>query len=148
MTSRIHSVVVVVSDQEAALAFYTGVLGWVKREDNQMTPDYRFLVVAPPGHTTGICLGPEHIHGRAAPGIDSPRDSDLYLITDDLRADYERWSAAGVRFDGDPNRCRGVLSVHASSIRSAIDSSSPTGGSGGRRPVEKTPSGSHGTVVG
>ena len=102
MTSRIHSVVVVVSDQEAALAFYTGVLGWVKREDNQMTPYCRFLVVAPPGHATGSCLGPEHIHGRAAPGIDSPRDSALYLITDDLRADYERWSAAGVRFDGEP----------------------------------------------
>ena len=132
MTSRIHSVVVVVSDQEAALAFYIGVLGWVKREDNQITPDYRFLVVAPPGHTTGICLGPEHIHGRAAPGIDRC-PGGARQASDSM---------------GSPNRCRGVLSVHASSIRSAIDSSSPTGGSGGRRPVEKTPSGSHGTVVG
>ena len=102
MAPRIHSAVIVVSDQEVALAFYTGILGWEKREDNQMSPDYRFLVVAPPGHTTGICLGPEHIHGRPAPGIDSPSDSDLYLTTDDLRADYERWSAAGVRFDEEP----------------------------------------------
>ena len=57
MAPRIHSAVIVVSDQEAALAFYTGILGWEKREDNQMSPDYRFLVVAPPGRTTGICLG-------------------------------------------------------------------------------------------
>lgn len=103
MTARIHSVVLVVSDQDAALDFYTGILGWEKREDNQMSPDYRFLVVVPPGHTTGICLGPEHIHGRPAPGADTPQDCDIYLTTDDLRADHERWTAAGVRFDEQPS---------------------------------------------
>ena len=102
MTARLHSVVVVVSDQELALDFYTRVLGWEKREDNQMAPDYRFLVVVPPGHSTGIVLGPEHIHGRPAPGPDQPTDTDIYLVTDDLRADYVRWTAQGVVFDPQP----------------------------------------------
>lgn len=102
MAPHLHSVVVVVPDQEQALDFYTRILGWEKREDNQMSPDYRFLVVVPPGHATGIVLGPEHIHGRSAPGPESPRDTDIYLVTEDLRADYERWTALGVIFDEVP----------------------------------------------
>ena len=102
MAPHLHSAVVVVSDQDAALDFYTRLLGWEKREDNQMSADYRFLVVVPPGHSTGIVLGPEHIHGRSAPGLENPRDSDIYLVTEDLAADYERWMALGVTFDGPP----------------------------------------------
>jgi predicted enzyme related to lactoylglutathione lyase len=99
---HLHSAVVVVSDQELALDFYTRVLGWVKREDNQMSEDYRFLVVVPPGHSTGVVLGPEHIHGRSAPVPTDPQDTDIYLVTDDLAADYERWTAQGVVFEGPP----------------------------------------------
>ncbi len=88
MAPHLHSAVVVVSDQELALDFYTRVLGWVKREDNQMSEDYRFLVVVPPGHSTGVVLGPEHIHGRSAPVPTDPQDTDIYLVTDDLAADY------------------------------------------------------------
>ena len=102
MVAHVHSVVVVVPDQEQALDFYTRVLGWVKREDNQMSQDYRFLVVVPPGQATGIVLGPEHIHGRSAPGANDPADTDIYLVTDDLQSDYERWIAQGVKFDGPP----------------------------------------------
>jgi catechol 2,3-dioxygenase-like lactoylglutathione lyase family enzyme len=102
MGARLHSVVVVVPDQELALDFYTRVLGWEKREDNQMAPDYRFLVVVPPGQATGIVLGPEHIHGRTAPGADRPQDTDIYMVTDDLQSDYLRWTDEGVIFDGPP----------------------------------------------
>lgn len=102
MAPRIHSVVLVVSDQERSLDFFTRILGWEKREDNQMSPDYRFLVVVPPGQATGIVLGPEHIHGRPAPTPDAPKDSDLYLVTEDLQADYERWTSLGVVFDMAP----------------------------------------------
>lgn len=67
-----------------------------------MSPDYRFLVVVPPGQATGIVLGPENIHGRPAPGADEPVDTDIYLVTDDLQADYDRWITQGVVFDGPP----------------------------------------------
>jgi lactoylglutathione lyase len=55
---HVYSSVVIVSDQDAALDFYVGKLGWEVRQDNQMSPDYRFLAVAPPGHSTAIVLGP------------------------------------------------------------------------------------------
>lgn len=102
MPSHLHSVVVVVDDQDAALDFYTRVLGWEKREDNQMSPDYRFLVVVPPGHSTGVALGPAHIHGRPAPGRDTPADAGINLVTDDLLRDHALWTGEGVVFDEMP----------------------------------------------
>lgn len=102
MTPQIHSVVVVVSDQDQALDFYCGVLGWEKRDDQWMSQDYRFLTVVPPGLTAGIALGPAHIHGHAAPGADNPTDVGINLVAPDVQALYETWSARGVDFDMPP----------------------------------------------
>ncbi len=102
MPPRLHSVVLVVSDQERSLDFFTRILGWEKREDNMMSPDYRFLVVVPPGQATGVVLGPEHIHARKPPTPDAPKDSDIYLVTEDLAADHAAWTAQGVVFDMAP----------------------------------------------
>ncbi len=102
MTPQIHSVVVVVADQDVALDFYTRILGWEKRDDNQMSPDYRFLTVAPQALTAGIALGPAHIHGYEAPGLDSPKDVGINLVAPDVRALYEAWSQQGVVFDMPP----------------------------------------------
>ena len=99
MATYLHSVTVVVDDQDVARDFYTRLLGWVVREDNQMSPDYRFLVVVPEGHVTGIALGPPHIHGRPSPGAETPADTGINLVTADVRADYERLSALGVDYE-------------------------------------------------
>lgn len=102
MPPHVHSVVVVVDDQDVAVDFYTRILGWTVREDNQMGPDYRFVVVEPEGHSTGVNLGPPHIHGRPAPGADTPADVGINLVTDDLRRDHADWTAQGVVFDMEP----------------------------------------------
>jgi lactoylglutathione lyase len=102
MFPQIHSVVVVVPDQDAALDFYTRILGWEKRDDNQMSPDYRFLTVVPPGLNAGIALGPAHIHGYEAPGPDNPKDVGINLVAPDVRSLHEQWTANGVAFDMPP----------------------------------------------
>jgi catechol 2,3-dioxygenase-like lactoylglutathione lyase family enzyme len=99
---HVYSAVVIVNDQDAALDFYVNTLGWEVRQDNQMSPDYRFIAVAPPGHSTAIVLGPPHIHGRAAPTPDAPVDTDIYLLSNDVPADFERLSALGVVFTQEP----------------------------------------------
>jgi len=99
---HVYSSVVIVNDQDAALDFYVNKLGWEVRQDNQMSPDYRFLAVAPPGHSTSIVLGPPHVHGRPAPTPEAPVFSDIYLLSDDVPADFERLSALGVVFDQVP----------------------------------------------
>jgi len=102
MTIFLHSTALVVADQDKALDFYTRVLDWEVRVDNQMSPDYRFLVVAPKGHSSGIALGPEHIHGYAPPTPDNPRDAGIYMVMDNLLEECARLKAEGVVFHQDP----------------------------------------------
>lgn len=99
---HVYAAVVIVNDQDAALDFYVNTLGWEVRQDNQMSPDYRFIAVAPPGHSTSIVLGPPHIHGRAAPTPDQRVNTDIYLASDDVPADFARLSALGVFFEQEP----------------------------------------------
>ena len=94
----VYSAVIIVSDQDRSLDFFVNTLGWEVRQDNRMSEDYRFLAVAPPGHSTSLVLGPPHIHGRPAPTPDHPVETDVYLATEDLAADYERLVGRGVVF--------------------------------------------------
>jgi catechol 2,3-dioxygenase-like lactoylglutathione lyase family enzyme len=102
--SRLHSTTILVSDQEAALRFYVDVLGWEKREDNQMSPTMRFLTVAPPGAQTAIVLGQPEVYGRPAPLAISSGDAGtgISLITPDITATYAELTAKGVRFKQPP----------------------------------------------
>lgn len=102
MTVFMHSAAIVVDDQDAALEFYCGILGWEKTIDNVMGPGFRFIAVTPRGHTAGIVLGQEHIHGRPSPGKDTPADVGINLVSDDLLADCASLKAKGVVFGQDP----------------------------------------------
>jgi catechol 2,3-dioxygenase-like lactoylglutathione lyase family enzyme len=53
--THIGTVIVPVADQDAALAFYTGTLGFEVRIDGE-TPGGRWLEVAAPGAQTSIAL--------------------------------------------------------------------------------------------
>ena len=56
--NHVESVIVPVSDQDAALAFYIGTLGFEVRRDGEFAPGQRWLEVAPPGADTTIALVP------------------------------------------------------------------------------------------
>ena len=100
-----------VHDQDAALDFYTRVLGWEVRADVTMQEwGFRWLVVAPPGQEAGLVLmpvpGPPMI-----PAEDAERLGDLvgkgaggtlFLETDDCRAAYDELRARGVEFNDPP----------------------------------------------
>ncbi len=65
--SHIHAVIVPVDDQDAALAFYTGKLGFEVRVDGEFAPGQRWLEVAPPGAQTSLALvRPEQAEGVRA----------------------------------------------------------------------------------
>jgi catechol 2,3-dioxygenase-like lactoylglutathione lyase family enzyme len=76
-----------VSDQDAALAFYTGKLGYEVRADIPFGPDssYRWLEVAPPGSAARLALNP--------PMNDTPGGSGIGVETADLESEYERLKA-------------------------------------------------------
>jgi catechol 2,3-dioxygenase-like lactoylglutathione lyase family enzyme len=58
MTTRVLSVSVPVTDQDAALRFYTEVLGCELRTDVEVWPGARMVEVAPPGSSVSLVLLP------------------------------------------------------------------------------------------
>jgi lactoylglutathione lyase len=76
-----------VTDQDAALAFYTDILGFSVQMDGE-TPAGRWLVVAPPDASTAVAL----IADRAAAG----HDTGIRFGTTDAAAAHEHLAARGV----------------------------------------------------
>ena len=78
-----------VSDQDAALAFYTDRLGWEVRGDVRFGPDgeSRWLEVAPAGSVARLALN--------APMGGAPGGSAIGVEVDDVLAEHARLSAVG-----------------------------------------------------
>lgn len=84
MTTRVLSVSVPVSDQDAALSFYLDVLGCELRYDVEVWPGARMVEVVPPGSDVGLVLLPR----------DSPLPMAVRLGTSDADAAYARLTDA------------------------------------------------------
>jgi catechol 2,3-dioxygenase-like lactoylglutathione lyase family enzyme len=85
MTTKILSVSVPVADQDAALRYYTEVLGCELRADNQPWPGARYIEVVPPGSDVGLVLL------RADSGIPVA----VRLGTTDADVPHQRLTAVG-----------------------------------------------------
>jgi catechol 2,3-dioxygenase-like lactoylglutathione lyase family enzyme len=104
---------VMVDDQEKALAFYTDVLGFVKSKDIP-AGEARFLTVVSPDGPADIELLLEPNSNPAVPAKEFQRA--LYEAgipatsfgVDDVQKEYERLSALGVTFTGEPVTQSGV----------------------------------------
>jgi catechol 2,3-dioxygenase-like lactoylglutathione lyase family enzyme len=86
--TRVGTVVVPVADQDAALAFYTGTLGFEVRVDGTFGGDRRWLEVAPPGAATTLAL------------VDADA-LEVSLATTDAAADHAALLAAGADADAE-----------------------------------------------
>ncbi len=92
-----------VSDQDAALAFYTGTLGWEVRGDTRYGPDGadRWLEVAPPGSVARLALNP--------PMGGTPGGSSIGVEVDDVLAEHARLTAVGgIDLDPAPQQIAGA----------------------------------------
>jgi catechol 2,3-dioxygenase-like lactoylglutathione lyase family enzyme len=90
--TEIATILVPVSDQDKALAFYTERLGFKKTMDYTFG-ETRWIEVSPGGGTTTLALAPG---GRdQQPGI----DTGVRLSTDDAKADHAALTAAGIDVD-------------------------------------------------
>ncbi|ALE85965.1 VOC family protein [Pseudonocardia sp. HH130629-09] len=79
-----------VADQDAALDFYTRLLGFEVRGDTRFgeNDEYRWLEVAPPGSTARLALNP--------PMYDEPGGSAIGVEAPDLAAEHARLTELGV----------------------------------------------------
>ena len=98
---RINLVSVFVDDQRKALAFYTDVLGFVKKTD-MPTGEHRWLTVVSPEAPDGVELLLEPNDHPAAQAFQQAIVADGIPATsfavDDVQAECDRLTAKGVRF--------------------------------------------------
>jgi lactoylglutathione lyase len=87
--SQIGVAMFTVSDQDAALAFYTDKLGFEVRADVRFGENdaMRWLEVAPPGSKARLALNP--------PMNDTPGGSSIGVETTDLVREHDRLKAIG-----------------------------------------------------
>ena len=109
---QLRFVRLLVRDQEEALAFYTGTLGFAKKADIPMG-SHRFLTVAAPDGIEGVQLilepadfPPAAAYQRACheAGILA-----LAISTDDVSRDHRRLKGRGVRFVAEPEDAGPVI---------------------------------------
>lgn len=110
---RITLTSVLVDDQERAHRFYTDVLGFVTSKDIPVGDARWLTVVSPDGHPdVELLLEPnqnpaiparEYQQALYAAGIPA-----AMFAVDDVRAEYERLRALGVRFTGEPATMDGI----------------------------------------
>jgi catechol 2,3-dioxygenase-like lactoylglutathione lyase family enzyme len=103
-----------VEDQESALAYYTSVLGFQKMADIPMG-QYRWLTVTSPDGIDGVELvleplgfPPARVYQRALFEAGIPATA---LITKDIAADFQRLTARGVKFRGEPKGMGPITAV-------------------------------------
>jgi len=100
--SNIGVAMFTVADQDAALAFYTGKLGYEVRTDMRFgeNGEMRWLEVAPPGSRARLALNP--------PMQGQPGGGSIGVETTDVQAEYDRLKGEGVDVDADIMRAPGV----------------------------------------
>lgn len=96
---------VLVDDQQKALEFYTGTLGFLKKQDIPMG-EARWLTVVAPGAENGVelLLEPD-AHPAAGPFKRALVEDGIPYTSfgvDDLQVEYDRLVAAGVQFTQPP----------------------------------------------
>jgi catechol 2,3-dioxygenase-like lactoylglutathione lyase family enzyme len=102
---RINIASVLVDDQEKALRFYTDVLGFVKKTEVPLG-EFRWLTVVSPDVPDGVelLLEPDQ-HPAVGPFKAALMEDGIPFTSfavDDVRAEFERLSARGVRFTQEP----------------------------------------------
>lgn len=100
---QVATVMVPVSDQDRALEFYLGTLGFEKRTDIPYGDGDRWVEVAPEGAATSIALVPPR-EGEAA-GI----ETRVAFATTDIDADHASLRERGVDADAEVMRMGGPV---------------------------------------
>ena len=115
MITHVHSIAVVVSDYDRALAFFRDVLGFEVTADvtDPRSAENRWLTLRPKSGETSIMLLKA---SSSQPDVSSRlgKPTHVVLSTDDIRADCERLSAHGARVLYEPKRAGwgNALEVH------------------------------------
>lgn len=109
---KINVTSVPVDDQDKALAFYTEILGFVKKTEVPMG-EYKWLTVVSPGEQSGVQLllepmafEPAKIYQRSLKDAGIPWTS---FSVDNIEKEFNRLSSLGVSFTIPPKEVGAVM---------------------------------------
>lgn len=86
----VRTVGISVSDQDAALGFYVGTLGFEKRLDAEIGPELRWIEVAPRGARTSLALTPSEKPTRGT------TDTGIRFMVPDVDSEHASMRERGV----------------------------------------------------
>ncbi|MCQ6251329.1 VOC family protein [Streptomyces malaysiensis] len=99
--AEVGRVAVTVADQDRALEFYVGTLGFEKRADMPYGDGHRWIEVGPAGAPTGIALVLPREDGKGpGPGY----ETGIILTSEDIDADHATLRSRGVDTDPEVQR--------------------------------------------
>ena len=115
MNTFLSAVTLTVPDYDAAIEFYTGVLGFDLIEDTRLSDTKRWVKVAPEGAQTALLIaqaeGPAQI---AAVGNQNGGRVSFFLQTDDFIKTHAAFAAKGAVFLEEPrHEAYGIVAVFA-----------------------------------
>lgn len=103
MTQSLAAMALLVPDYDEAIAFFTTVLRWTLLEDTLLSPDKRWVRVAPSGGGGTLLLARAATEAQqAAVGQQGGGRVFLFLHTQDFEGDYQHLLSHGVRFMEQP----------------------------------------------
>jgi len=103
MTQSLAAMALLVPDYDEAIAFFTTVLRWTLLEDTPLSPDKRWVRVAPSGGGGTLLLARAATEAQqAAVGRQGGGRVFLFLHTEDFEGDYQHLLSHGVRFMEQP----------------------------------------------
>lgn len=102
MQQYIANIALVVRDYDEAIDFYTNKLKFTLIEDTPLTPEKRWVVIAPPGAGENqarlLLAKAKNEQELTAVGNQTGGRVGFFLFTDDFWRDYERMTAEGIEF--------------------------------------------------
>lgn len=103
MKQEIFQLALVVADYDEAIAFYTQKLHFELLEDTQLSPEKRWVRVAPPGSSCSLLLAQAaNDQQRSSIGMQTGGRVFLFMHTDDLARDYENLLRNDVKIIREP----------------------------------------------
>ena len=129
MKQHIAHIALVVKDYDEAIAFYTQKLNFRLLEDTQLTPEKRWVRVAPPGAEECCLLLARAANDKQAHSIGNQTGGRvfLFLYTDDFWRDYHQMVERGIQFVREPSvEPHGTVAVFADLYGNLWDFIEPT----------------------
>ena len=105
MSTTLGMIAIVIDDYDSAISHYVNDLGFSLIEDTELSPEKRWVVMAPSPTGAKILLAKaSNDDQRAAIGNSTGGRVGFFLYTDNFAETYERYLANGIEFTETPRQ--------------------------------------------